>query len=51
MPDKYHNKYRIPSARVQSWDYARRDAMHGVSTGSYTSNAQPQQKRMNNNAR
>ena len=21
MPDKYHNKYRIPSARLQSWDY------------------------------
>jgi REP element-mobilizing transposase RayT len=21
MPDKYHNKYRIPSVRLQSWDY------------------------------
>jgi len=21
MPDKYKNKYRIPSARLQSWDY------------------------------
>lgn len=22
MPDKYQNKYRIPSARLQTWDYA-----------------------------
>ena len=22
MPDKYKNKYRIPSARLQTWDYA-----------------------------
>jgi len=21
MPDKYQNKYRIPSARLQTWDY------------------------------
>jgi putative transposase len=21
MPDKYQNKYRIPSARLQNWDY------------------------------
>lgn len=23
MPDKYQNKYRIPSARLKGWDYAR----------------------------
>ncbi|HRC31964.1 MAG TPA: transposase, partial [Bacteroidia bacterium] len=22
MPDKFKNKYRIPSARLQTWDYA-----------------------------
>ena len=26
MPDKYYNKYRIPSARLQSWDYGNNAA-------------------------
>jgi len=26
MADKYHNKYRIPSARLQTWDYANEGA-------------------------
>jgi REP element-mobilizing transposase RayT len=29
MPDKYQNKYRIPSARLQTWDYGR-DAAYFV---------------------
>ena len=26
MPDKYQNKYRIPSARLQTWDYSSNGA-------------------------
>ncbi|WP_303925208.1 transposase [Draconibacterium sediminis] len=26
MPDKFRNKYRIPSARLQNWDYSRNAA-------------------------
>jgi len=26
MPDKFKNKYRIKSARLQSWDYANNAA-------------------------